>query len=146
MTDQVEAVEESTEGEEAPYDAFADLCNRKSGVQCPNPNCNDRIFSYVADKSINCRCGLTWVSGGSLCLKYGVGYPFLLADVRVVNEKLEDFHAIETPQSGADGEGFEEAVAEELGQLVEERPEDLTVQSGEALEAEEPSALPAEPS
>ena len=166
MTNLVEVVNE--EEEDVAKDSIADLCNRKSGVQCPNnrqgradlllqrqivfddtslPLCGDRIFSYVVDKSINCRCGLTWVSGGSLCLKYGVGYPFLLADVRVVNERLADFHSITLPQKGADIEGLTEAVAEELGQTAEESNiDELTIQSGEALEAEEPSVLPDEPS
>jgi hypothetical protein len=129
MTEQVD-VTEAVEGEEAPYNAYDDLCKRKSGVQCPNPNCYDRIFSYVADKSINCRCGLTWVSGGSLCLRFGVGAPFLLADVRVVSQRLEEFHPIEVEATGADAEGFEEEVAVDLGQTVEETPEDLTVGDG----------------
>ena len=80
MTDQVEVVEET-------YNAFDDLTKRRSGVLCPNVNCQDRLFSYDKKTSVNCRCGLTYVSGGDKYLKYGVGYPFIITDVRVISER-----------------------------------------------------------
>lgn len=164
MNDQVDV----EEGEEvSSYNAFDDLCKRKSGVRCPNtrqgranlllqrqiifddkslPLCGDEVFSFEPNKSVNCRCGLTWVSGGSLCLKYGVGYPFQLADVQVVSQRLQDFHTIEVEQTGADVEGLTEAVAEELSQVADDTSTDMTIQSGQSLSEENPNALPEETS
>lgn len=85
MNNEETQVEEETE----QYDAYKALTNSRRGVQCPNYNCNDRIFSDSPNVSINCRCGLTWVTGGSKWLKYGVGFPFNLCDVRVVSEYQE---------------------------------------------------------
>jgi len=119
--------------EVAHYDAFADLCNRKQGVQCPNPECGDHLYSYVVNKSVNCRCGLTWSSGGSLCLRYGVGYPFTLADVRVVSQRLEDTSFTAPHPAEPNMDGFEEAVAEEMNQTVEE-----TLADGSVVDPEVP--------
>src|ERR1019366_6060362 len=131
MTDVADQVEEEVvEVEEVPYDAMSDLTKRKNGIQCPNDKCNDRLFSYDFSKSISCRCGLTFLSGGDVCLKAGTSYPFTTADIRVVFQVVETFQAADVEETVLATEGFAEAVAEELGQVVEETPEDLAVGDG----------------
>lgn len=102
MSDQTEALE--------AFDAFRALTSIHQGVQCPNENCLDQIFSYDKGPSVACRCGLTWVSGGYQYLKYGVGAPFHFTDVRLVSQ----------PISQSVEDEIQQGIAEEMHRTAEE--------------------------
>lgn len=112
MDEQVEEVIE-----EIPYDAFDDLCNRRRGILCPNPHCMDRLFSYDSITTVNCRCGLTYVSGGEKYLKFGVGYPFTMADVTVISERfVPDSEPVQPTEEATE-------IAKDLGQTIDDSEE-----------------------
>ena len=89
VEEDLEASEDLDTAEDDTYNPYQDLTQRHSGVQCPNPNCNDRIFSYDAKLSTSCRCGLTWVTGGLQYLKYGTGAPLQHEDVHIISQRLD---------------------------------------------------------